>query len=62
MKIDLDTNELRLVAAILLGGLALPYMYFKVQNSQIENIMLMLAIFLVGGALLSNNNKKDDKQ
>lgn len=61
MKLNMDTNELRLVAAITLIIIALPYLYFRVQNSQIENIMLMLAIFLVGGALLNSQTKSNDK-
>ncbi len=61
MKIKMDTNELRLVAAIVLVIIAIPYLYWRVQNSGIENIMLMLAIFLVGGALLNNNSQKKDE-
>lgn len=55
-----DNNNLRFVSAILIVLISAQYMYLRVQNQQIENILYLLVAFLVGGALLGNKNKQDE--
>lgn len=54
MKEDLTTNQLRAISASILLVLALASLFLKQTNSTIDIILIALASFLVGGALLSN--------
>ena len=49
-------EKLRALAGLILLVLALIELIFKVSNGVIENIMMMLAGFLVAGALLKKTN------
>lgn len=60
MKLKIDTNELRLVAGVMVIIICIFYMYKGVQNTQIENILYMLVAFVIGGALLNNQNNKNE--
>lgn len=55
MKEDLTTNQLRAISASILLVLALASLFLKQTNSTIDIILIALASFLVGGALLSKN-------
>lgn len=55
MKEDLTTNQLRAISASILLVLALASLFLKQSNSTIDIILIALASFLVGGALLSKN-------
>lgn len=54
MASDLTTNQLRAISAGILLILALASLFLKQTNSTIDIILIALASFLVGGALLSN--------
>lgn len=66
MKEDLTTNQLRAISASILLVLALASLFLKQTNSTIDIILIALASFLVGGALLSKNvlniQTKNDEQ
>lgn len=51
-----DQNKLRAFAGVILLLLALAYLILRSENTSIEYVMLSLAGFLVGGALLSSKN------
>lgn len=55
MKEDLTTNQLRAISASILLVLALASLFLKQTNETIDIILIALASFLVGGALLSKN-------
>lgn len=54
---ELDNNNLRAFAGLILFFLALVYIITNNENSAIEYILIALAGFLVGGAILSAKNK-----
>lgn len=66
MKEDLTTNQLRAISASILLILALASLFLKQTNSTIDIILIALASFLVGGALLSkkvlNIQTQNDEQ
>lgn len=66
MKEDLTTNQLRAISASILLVLALASLFLKQTNETINIILIALASFLVGGALLSKNvlniQTKNDEQ
>lgn len=66
MKEDLTTNQLRAISASILLVLALASLFLKQTNETIDIILIALASFLVGGALLSKNvlniQTKNDEQ
>lgn len=66
MKEDLTTNQLRAISASILLVLALASLFLKQTNETIDIILIALASFVVGGALLSKNvlniQTKNDEQ
>lgn len=55
---ELDTNKLRALSGGILLILAISQMVTKYQTDRLEYIMIALAGFLVGGALIQNTNFK----
>jgi hypothetical protein len=55
---DITTNQLRALSAISLLILALATMFFQKSDSTIDIVLIALASFLVGGAILSGGTNK----
>jgi len=55
---DITTNQLRAISAISLLILALATMFFQKSDSTIDIVLIALASFLVGGAILSGGINK----
>ena len=62
MKNDFTTNQLRALSAGILLILALASLFLKATNSTFDIILIALASFLVGGALLSKQNFNNNNQ
>lgn len=60
MKNEISTNHLRAISAAVLLVLALTSIFKQQSNSTLDIILITLASFLVGGALLTKDilNKK----
>lgn len=54
MKTDFSTNQLRAISAFILLILALASLFLRQTTATLDIILIALASFLVGGAILSN--------